>query len=339
MRFEELEKYKPHIPFNVQEKDLNLDLQKRVKTYFDDEDMAIDYSVERLKLGQVEIPVFRDSTIRPLGFKGKLLDYELENKGAGFYIITQKRGKIKPKSKDRRHPDEEIDRRNGGEYKLYITYDREGKFYKVTEQEKKFNKEYAEIESLKISSDVQKLINSYIAWIQSFWTKEDKKRRHFGDTTSKQTYRDYLNVIQDLRKNLPMIRSYHLLLNIFGDICDKTYKYIENSINALENRMDVAENHIHADFQPNQLVNHHNDPHYALLTEKFIRFMEERIISRGYFVDREARKSYRNLAEVFYGEQFAADFESDDSNSQEVQKKTNKILESPDLNYFVVDWI
>jgi hypothetical protein len=337
LNFEELMKYKPKITFKISEKDLNLDPNMRTKTYFTDEDMRMDHSNERLHKGEVEIPVFRDSTIRPLGFKGKLLDYEIENNGAGFYTITHKRGKMKPKSNDRRHPQEEIDRKNGGLFTFYITYDRTSNTYKYIESEKTFLSQYAEIDELKNSEEVQALINQFINWIQTFWKNEYKKDHHFGVVTSSQTYQDYLDVISDIESNLPMIRSYHLLLNIFGDICDTTYGYILNSLKNLEKHMNNARNHIASNY-PNtkQYVNHHNDEQHGKPLLDCIRYMEDRILSRGYYVDREAKKAYRNVAEIFYGEQFSKDFESDSSKQETFEKQLTNVLEKTSNVFFLI---
>ncbi|MCP3764852.1 hypothetical protein NLX67_21260 [Domibacillus sp. A3M-37] len=200
MDFEELKQYKPNIPFRVIEKDLGLVPALRRKAFFSEEDMSIDHSNERLSKGEVEIPVFKDSTIRPLGFKGKLLSYQLENLGCGFYAIHHKRGKIAPKGNDRQHPNEEIDRKKGGIFTFYIVYNRQSGTYKYLESKKMFQTMYQEIDELKKSEAVQELINDFIDWIQSFWTFEFKNNHNFGTVTSKQTYSDYLKIVGMLEK-------------------------------------------------------------------------------------------------------------------------------------------
>lgn len=337
MDFEELKQYKPNIPFRVIEKDLSLVPALRRKTFFSEEDMSIGHSKERLSKGEVEIPVFKDSTIRPLGFKGKLLSYELESLGAGFYAIHHKRGKIKPKWNDRQHPNEEIDRKKGGIFTFYIAYDRQSGTYKYLESEKTFQTMYQEIAKLKNGEDVQELINDFIDWIQSFWTFKFKHSNNFGTVTSKQRYSDYLNIIEMLEEKMPMIKSYHLLLNIFGDICDTTYAYITGSLKTLETHMKNAKDHIHYHFpDPNQHVDHHKDELHGKPLLDFIHYMQARIIERGYFVDRDERKAYRNIAEVFHGEQFATSFESDSSKRERIHELLQKVLDRSTSTFFKV---
>jgi hypothetical protein len=327
MSFEDLLKYKPKTPFQVIEKDLSLEPDLKRKTYFTNEDMKIDHSNERLQKGEIIIPIFKDTTIRPLAFKGKFMSCETENMGAGFYKITHKRGRVKPKPNDRRYAQEEIDR--GGLLTFYIAYDRETDTYKYIEKEKKFLQMYQEIADIKNNSEVQHLINDFINWIQFFWTPAFREKHHFGTVTSNQTYLDYLKIISLLKKEIPMIKSYHLLLNIFGDICDKTYAFILNSLTVLERHMKRAEDHIESYFPDTRVViNHLSDSTHGKPLLDFLGYMQHYITERGYFVDPIEKKAYPNLAEVFHGEQFTHEFVSNNSKNQHVSGLLKKALEN-----------
>jgi hypothetical protein len=313
---ETLKQYKPTIPFRVIEKDLYLDPVLRNKTYFTDKEATVNHRKELIQKGEIIIPIFRDKTIRPLGFQGKLLDYQIENKGAGFYVITQKIGKLYPKTNDHQHPHEKIDKKNT----FYITYDRVKQQYGYVDSKKQFLKQYHEIENLKNSKDVQILINEFSDWIQTFWSTDYKDKHNFGISTSEQTYQNYLDVIEDIEKNIPMLRKYHLLLNIFGDITNKTYAYVERTINTLTERTAAAKAHINNAYpNPHILVDHSNDPKYAILIDDFYLYYEGRILTRGYRVDHDKKEALPNIAEIFFRNQFSSKFENDESKKQAIK--------------------
>ncbi|MGF7536552.1 hypothetical protein AAGG74_23335 [Bacillus mexicanus] len=318
MDFETLKQYKPHIPFQVIEKDLNRDPELRHKLFFDEADARINHSNEMLANGSVEMPVFKDKTIRPLGFKGKMLDYTIENKGGGFYVITQKRGKISPKSNDRQHPHEEIEDTKT----FFIAYDKDEKKYKYLENEKNFLEMYQEIENLKTSPEVQTIINDFIDWIQTFWTPEYKARHNLGSNTSQQTYQNHLDVIQDLKNTIPTLKKYHLLLNLFGDITDESLKKIYETIDTLQEHMEQAETLINNHFSPNEIVDsskltdlgygNHNP-----LTDLHTYF-QNIILERAYFINPETNTVHPTIGELFKGNQFSDVFESDRTKKERI---------------------
>ncbi|MFC4182431.1 hypothetical protein [Saccharococcus thermophilus] len=325
--FETLMQYKPKIPFRIVEKDLSQWEEMRRKTYFSEEDMRIDHSNDRLKKGEIEIPVYKDNTIRPLNFKGKLLSYDVENYGCGFYKITQKRGIVKPNPNDHRYPKEEVKR--DGIYTFYIGYSREEETYKFFESEKTFFELYKPVEELKMSEEVQELINDFIDFAQWFWSPRFKVEYNFGSVIADQTYGDYLRLIEYLEENMEMLRSYHLLLNIFGDIDDKTYEYILNSLETLELHMQNAKTHILTHFpDPSEKVNHLNDPERGKPLSQLHQYIELRIAQRGYFVDLNEKKAYPNMWEVFYSQQFSKEFESDSSKQERLSELLKKAIEN-----------
>ncbi|PET75423.1 hypothetical protein CN514_04115 [Bacillus sp. AFS001701] len=324
MDLKTLEQYKPHIPFQVIEKDLNRDPILRRKTFFDENDAKIEHNADLLSNGNIIIPIFKEKIIRPIGFKAKLLDYVIENMGCGFYIITYKRGKATTKSNDLQHAHEEIDKK----ITIYIAYDHKGKKYKFFEKKNKFLQMYKEIEELKYSNDVQNIINNFIDWIQTFWKTEFKVKHNFGMNTSNQTYQNHLDVIEELEKSIPTLESYHLLLNLFGDITDESLKKINETINALKERMDKAKNIINEHFpNPNVLVDHtyFTDLGYGAVNPILAvsRYLEDKILERGYFIDRENDTIHPTIGELFIGNQFSNVYES-------VRSKKERIIELKD---------
>jgi hypothetical protein len=325
--FKTLKQYKPHLPFQVIEKDLNIDPELKRKLFFDEADARVNHSKEMLSNGNIEIPVFKDTTIRPLGLKGKILDYTIENKGCGFYIINQKRGKISPKPNDRQHSHEEI--KDKDKKPFFIVYDREEKKYKV-ETKKNFLLLYQEIENLKSSSEIQTIINDFIDWIQTFWTPEYKAKYNLGTVTTEQTYQNHLDLIQDLRNIIPTLEKYHLLLNLFGEITDKTLIKINETIKELKSYMKKAEDLINDNFSPKELVDFTSEkfrnlgygninPLTALPT-----FFENYILERGYFINRETDTIHPTIGEIFKKEQFSDVFESDKTRKERIIELRDK---------------
>lgn len=327
MDLKTLKQYKPHIPFQVIEKDLNKDPILRRKTFFNEDDAKVEHSTELLSNGNIMIPVYKEKIIRPIGFKAKLLDYVIENMGCGFYIITYKRGRATTKSNDRQHANEEIDKK----IIIYIAYDHKEKKYKFFEKKNKFLQMYKEIEELKHSNDVQNIINDFIDWIQTFWKPEFKVKHNFGSNTSNQTYQNYLDVIEELEKAIPTLESYHLLLNLFGDITDESLTKINETINTLKERMDKAKIIINKHFpNPNVLVNHtyFTDLGYGAVNPLLAvpRYLEDKILARGYFIDRENNAVHPTIGELFIGNQFSKVYESDRAKKERIIELRDKAI-------------
>ncbi|WP_421385552.1 hypothetical protein ACOJQI_22820 (plasmid) [Bacillus salacetis] len=323
MNFEKLLTYKPKRPFKIIKKDLSIEPNMKAKTFFTEEDMRIDHSNERLNRGEIEIPVFEDKTIRPLGFKGKLLSVEVERLGGGFYIITHKQGKVRPKPNDHRFPIQEV--KKDDLHTFFIGYDNKAHTYKYFEKEKNFLELYKEIEEIKNSEDIQQLINSYIDWIRCFWSEEFKKEYHLTSfAVGKQSYNDFLSLFSYIKEHILIMKNYHGLLNVFEDICDKTYEYILNSIKTLESLVVKGQQHIFTHFPDTSVkVNHRADELLGKPLIDVTEYIEERIMTPGYFVELNTKQIYPNLYEVFSKEQFAVEFESDKS----IAEKKTKLLQ------------
>jgi len=307
MDFHELAKYKPHIPFKVVERDLAKDEDMRKKLFFSPEDAQIDHSNLRLAKGEVEIPVFGETIMRPLGMKTKYLGYQVEPFGAGFYKITQKIGKIRPKPNDHRYPIEEVKKNV-----VYIAYNRESQAYQFFQAEKKFKEAYAQIEQLKESREIQDIVNDFIAWIQWFWTPAFKKEFRLERET---TLLDYSKLIEHVKSQLPLIRAYSLLLNLWGDICETTYLLTLKSLEGLETHLEATERELLKTPNMLQLIN--NSPYQEMRVELNLH-IQQCLVDRGYFV--ENGHAYPNLSEQFRKEQFSEAFESDEIYQTQVQK-------------------
>jgi len=307
MDFQELEKYKLCVPFRIVERDLAKDEEMRKKLFFTEEDAQVDHTNARLEKGEIEIPVFHETTIRPLGLKAKYLGYQVEPFGAGFYRITQKIGKVRPKPNDHRFPMEEVKKNV-----FYIAYNREAQAYQFFQAEKKFKEAYAQIEQLKQSPHIQEIVNDFIDWIQYFWTPDFKNAFHLQRET---TLEHYLNLIEHVKGQLPLIQAYTLLLSLWGDVCETAYLLNLKSLEALERRLEAAEREL---LQAPNVLNPVNGSAYESTLVDLNLHIQHCLVDRGYFV--ENGHAYPNVAEQFWKEQFSETFVSDESYQTQVQK-------------------
>lgn len=316
MDFKKLQEYKPHTLFYITEKDLSQDSVYQRKTFFTDDDTKIAFSNESLSNGTLEIPIFKETIIRPIGFNSKYLNYEIESKGAGFYVITYKRGQAIPKPNDHQHLHELVEKTT-----FYIAYDRQEKRYKYLEKEKKFLQLYQEIEELKNSDEIQTLINDFVNWITSFWSAEYKSKHNLGTSTANLTYQEYKDIVDDIDNAIPLLENYHLLLNIFGDIADLSYQYILNSINELKTYNQNAREHLEKYYPDlSQKVDYNEERGYDKPLTDLQIYLTTELFERNYYIDKETQTAHPNIYEVFIGKQLTTEFESDNGKKDRLKQ-------------------
>lgn len=315
MDFGSLRHLKPHVPLKIIERDLSQMPEMRKKPIFTEEDLKIDYTSERLQKGEIEIPIFKDSFIRPFTLKGRLVQYFVKNLGGGFYEFTFQNGKMEPKPTDRRYPNKEINRQNGGEIKFWIGYNHEKRHYYALEEEDTFKKKYAAVEESIMREDVMTLLGQFEAFITTFLS-ESYLATHKMSGTNGTSVKSYHDILMDLHTAFPMLKQYHELLNILNDIDDPTYTHIINTLNHWEKQVKHSLSHINQHLDLNwtieDLRTHWEEfkpvnEFYSSLTTDFWK--------RGYYIDPIHNDAFPNLLEIHYQRQLADSqhFESDET--------------------------
>lgn len=300
MDFETLKKFKPHIPLIVIERDLSQNPEIRQSTTFRDEDLKIDFTSKRLERGEIEIPVFTDSLIRPFFFKGKLVRYEKDILGGGFFHFVFYHGKMQPQKKDRRYYEEDIDRKNGGMVEFWIGYHHEKKHYYHIETEETFKEKYAAVEHALMADEVQDLLAQFEAFISDFFSTSYKVTRQQANRINGNLKVNYVyEILNDLNQYLPMLKDYHLLLNIMDDIDDTTYLHITNRFNAYQSKINVYLDMITNQFDKNKLVRDLGTDYKIFEPIDFmIAMIETNFLARGYHFDTEKKDAFPNFMEV-----------------------------------------
>lgn len=324
-----LKKYKPNLSFQVIEKDLSLDPNMRKKLTFSADDMKIDFSSERLERGEIEIPVFKEKTVKPLGIKCKLLDYNLEKMGGGCYKITYLKGKQEPKKNDRQHPQNIVKREDKKEF--WIAWDREEKRYRHFEKEKGFNKIFEEIEGLLHDPEIEDLIEAFTTFISNL--NMTVKQTRFD------TVQDYLNFYHWMEKKEIMIEKYLLLLNVFEDITDVEYDYLTRNIENMSKRLKSAREYLEKTF-PNReqaLTLGFGGEKEDSPVIQFNNYFNEQILNPIYYYDQKKDGVYPNIMELYKREQFTPNFESNESRKEQILKKKG-IVKTQGVSYFKYDY-
>lgn len=315
MDFEKLKKFKPEHPLKIVKRNLSLDPKMIQKTSFTEEDLKIDYRRDRLELNEIEIPVFKNTYVRPFMFKGKFIRYEKDNLGAGFYRFVFYNGKINVMKKDRRYTQEEIDRKNDGMLEFWIGYNHEKKHYYVIETEDEFKEKYAIVEEEMKSEDVLKLLLDFELFIVNFLSKTykeelQKTNKINGDLKVNYSYQ----ILKDLKEYMPTLKDYHQLLNIMDDINDTTYLHIKNMFQTYESNIDLYTKIIEEQLDINQIIRELGS-NYSIFEpiEKFIAKIETNFLGRGYTFDPDKKDVFPNFMEVHLQRQISDHFEDDES--------------------------
>lgn len=324
MDFERLKKFKPHAPLTVIEKNLSLIPEIRRKTVFTEEDLHVDFTSKRLTRAEIEIPIFKESFIRPFHFKGKFVRYEMRNLGGGFYHFKLINGKMEPKRKDRRYPDEEVDRKNGGEFDFWIGYNYEKRHYYVIEDEAAFKEKYTVFERVLMDDDIQELLWQFEQFISSFLTDSYLlKNNLYGIGVKNKTVRDYYTVLSDLKNALPMLQNYHRFLNMMNDINDSTLNHISNTLNHWEKTtnhyVSYIEQELDLDWTDQEIRTHYDKTRHVT---DFYGDIQTKFWTRGYYIDPFEKKAFPNFLEIHYQRQLASGNHFENNDSLRLQKRT-----------------
>lgn len=330
MDFSRLQHLKPHAPLKVIERDLSEKPEINNKATLDPEDVSIDYTSERLQKAEIEIPVLKQPFIRPFMLKGHFAQYFMTYLGGGFYEFVFQYGKITPKPSDRRFPDKEIDRHNGGEIKFWIGYNHEKRHYYAIDEETVFQKKYAIVKQLLLNDEMFQLLADFQRFITHFYSNEFFKTHHMTGV-AKTTVQDYHAIFVYLKNALPMLRDYHTLLNIMGDIDDLTLShnvaFFEKWETQLEQHLDHIRRHLNLNWTLEEARNHATEfspiiNFYAAIKTEFWK--------AGYYVDPNEDNVYPNFLTIHNQRQLAKGphFESDETLRQKEKELYAKHIES-----------
>jgi len=320
MDFSKWKHLKPHVPLKVIERDLS---GSDSIIEFSEEELKIDYSVARLSQGEIEIPTIKETFIHPFTLKGTLVQYYMKNLGGGFYEFLFQNGKLTPKPSDRRHPDKEIDRNNGGEIKFWIGYDHEKRHYYFTDQEETFKERYKVVEALFHDEDVVKLLTDFKRFITYFYSNVTG--------IAKTKVQNYHDIFVYLKNALPMVRDYHMLLNIMGDIDDVTLAhnlaFFKKWEQQLEHHLDHIQRHLDLNWTLEEARNHWEE--FSPISN-FYGTIETEFWKPGYYVDPIEDGIYPNFLEIHNQRQLAKgpNFESDETLRQKEKELYAKHIET-----------
>lgn len=327
MDFSRLRHLKPDVSLKVVERDLSGD---EFKPEFSEEDLKIDYSVARLSRAEIEIPIVKDTFIHPFSLKGKLVQYFMKNLGGGFYEFVFQNGKMQPKPSDRRHPDKEIDRNNGGEIKFWIGYDHEKRHYYYTDQEETFKERYKVVEEALLNEETFLLLSDFKRFITYFYSSEFLTA-HRMKGAAKATVQDYRDIFVYLKNALPMLRDYHTLLNIMNDIDDITLShnlaFFEKWENSLEHHLHHMRRHLDLNWTLEESRNHWTE--FSPISN-FYGTIETDFWKAGYYIDPVNDGIYPNFLEIHNQRQLAKGphFESDETLRQKEKEYYEKHMEA-----------
>lgn len=328
MDFSKLKHLKPDVTLKVVERDLS---GNAFKPEFDEEDLRIDRSKERLNRGEIEIPVLSETFIHPFFLKGKVVEYHIKNLGGGFYTFVFRNGKIQPKSGDRRHPDKEIDRKNGGETQFWIGYDHENRQYYYIENEEMFKERYQIVMNALLNEEIIALLGNFQRFITYFFSATFKNEHHLSGV-SKKTVQDYRNVFAYLKHAIPMLKDYHTLLNIMNDIDDVTLEHNITFFEEWEEKLAYHINHIDQQLEAAWIFEEASRLHWDELkpVSNFYGSLETAFWKAGYYIDPANDAIYPNFLEIHNQRQLAKGdvFESDETLRKKEKELYAKHMES-----------
>ena len=138
--------------------------------------------------------------------------------------------------------------------------------------------------------DVLEIFSDFEIFISRFWTLEYKQQHRYINDTPKnpKTVQNYFDILTDLKNALPTLKTYHQLLNIFGEIDDTTYQL---NINEFENQekeilhlLQIITTKLDVTYTIDDLRRGEPYAHFKPI-ETYFSNLETKFYTRGYFIN------------------------------------------------------
>lgn len=271
--------------------------EKMWKAEINEEDVRPNFAKELLQEGFVEMPVYRNELIAPLGRGGKFCDYTVQRYGIGNLVeITQSFGKLELNEQDNRY----VKRSSSHEVRLFrFYYNNEAKRYKQENNEQRWEQRKTEANELLYHEEVEKSLRGFLQFYHDFWIDRGTFQ-----------YQNRLNsviFVSDLQAYCHLLwyrcedmSNFFTLLHVFGEIPAWEKDVMVESLNRLKAEIDELQLYLNGQvfIQGKELDwVYHDDEHTYRLRK--LEDSIKRVFQPAFYVDATQEQVYRNVGQYY----------------------------------------
>ncbi len=271
--------------------------EKMWKAEIDEADVRPNFAKELLQEGFIEMPVYRNELIAPLGRGGKFCDYTVQTYGIGNLVeITQSYGKLEFNAQDKRY----VKRDSSHEVRLFrFYYNVEAKRYKRENNDQRWEQRVREANELLYHEEVEKTLREFLQFYHDFWLDRG--------TFQYQNKLTPLVFVTDLQAYCHLLwyrcedmANFFTLLHVFGEISMQEKDVIIESINHLKSEVDELQLYLNGQvfIHGKELDGVYHDHEHNFRLRKLEESIK-RVFQPAYYIDERKEQLYRNVGQYY----------------------------------------
>ncbi|GIO12179.1 hypothetical protein J19TS2_17340 [Cohnella xylanilytica] len=282
-------------PLKIRE--FTIEEEKMWKAEIDEADVRPNFAKGLLQEGFVEMPVYRNELIAPLGRGGKFCDYTVKTYGIGNLVeITQSYGKLELNEQDNRY----VRRDSSHEVRLFrFYYNDKANRYKQENNEQRWEQRVKEANELLYHEEVEKLLRGFLQFYHDFWI--DRGTFLYQNKLTPVVF------VADLQAYCHLLwyrcedmSNFFTLLHVFGGIPAQEKDVLVESLNRLKAKIDELQLYLNE-----QVFIHGKEPDWVYHDHEHnyrLRKLEDSIkivFQPAFYVDATQEQLYRNVGQYY----------------------------------------